>query len=156
LSKAIDIVARTLAGEARGCNILDQLAVLVVIRERVKRPGWWGTDWVSVCLKKYQFSCWLPTDPNYTVVVNPEREIPDIWPRMLNLARFAVEDMTERDRWDLFAEGWAPTHYHDKSIDTPKAWGDVTIVPTKWVSKFVFVQDVKGTPPEKKDNLLRY
>ena len=53
----VDTVARTIAGEARGCGILDMIAVGAVIRERVLRPGWWGSDWISVCRKPSQFSC---------------------------------------------------------------------------------------------------
>jgi len=39
---AIETVAMTLYGEARGQSLLDRLAVGAVIRERVLRPGWWG------------------------------------------------------------------------------------------------------------------
>lgn len=59
-----DIVARTIFGEARGEGYLGQQAVANVIMNRVKLDGWRGHDPRSVCLKSYQFSCWLKSDPN--------------------------------------------------------------------------------------------
>lgn len=61
---AVDVVARTLWGEARGEGAEGMQAVANVIANRVARPGWWGRDWRGVCLAPYQFSCWLPSDPN--------------------------------------------------------------------------------------------
>lgn len=59
---AIETVARTLYGEARGTGLLDRLGVLAVIRERVLRPGWWGRGWEGVCRHPWQFSCWHTHD----------------------------------------------------------------------------------------------
>lgn len=62
--KDIDVVARTVYGEARGEPNLGKTAVAHVILNRVKHGGWWGNTIQRVCLKKYQFSCWLKDDPN--------------------------------------------------------------------------------------------
>lgn len=59
-----DIAARTAWAEARGEGIAGMQAVLNVIAHRSARPGWWGHDFTSVCRAPYQFSCWLPGDPN--------------------------------------------------------------------------------------------
>lgn len=64
----IDIVARTAYGEARGEGSEGLYAVCCVIRNRVRDPGWWGNTWSSVCLKRAQFSCWNPGDPNRAVI----------------------------------------------------------------------------------------
>lgn len=63
----------TLYGEAAGENLLSQVAVGCVIRNRVLadvggdgRPDWWGEDFRGVCLAPNQFSCWWgsETDAN--------------------------------------------------------------------------------------------
>lgn len=61
-----EILARTLWGEARGEGFVGMLAVACVIKNRASKPRWWGTDTRSVCLKPFQFSCWLQNDPNRT------------------------------------------------------------------------------------------
>lgn len=66
----LEILARTIYGEARGEASIGQTAVAWVIRNRSqstrfvpglqKKPG--AVSYV--CLKPYQFSCWLVGDPN--------------------------------------------------------------------------------------------
>lgn len=68
---SIDVLARTLWGEARGEETSGMEAVACVILNRVRvaqsKGGkyWWGSDIISVCQKPYQFSCWNRSDPNY-------------------------------------------------------------------------------------------
>lgn len=67
----IDVLARTIWGEARGESKAGQEAVASVILNRVRAADeqgvtWWGHDIISVCQKRYQFSCWNKDDPNYT------------------------------------------------------------------------------------------
>ena len=76
--KAYDIAARTIYGEARGEGYDGQRAVAWVIRNRVENPKWWGDDLESVCLKKYQFSCWLESDPNREKLQSVSYEDPDL------------------------------------------------------------------------------
>lgn len=59
-----DTLARTLYGEARGEGIPGMQAVASVVLNRAKLGGWWGSDVLGCCMKPYQFSCWLPGDPN--------------------------------------------------------------------------------------------
>ncbi len=67
---ALDTLARTLWGEARGEGEAGMIAVAAVIQNRIDVSTahggrhWWGFDWVSVCRAKSQFSCWNPGDPN--------------------------------------------------------------------------------------------
>lgn len=66
----IDVLARTLWGEARGEGDQGMAAVAAVVLNRVavaeSRAGyWWGNDIISVCQKPYQFSCWNRSDPSY-------------------------------------------------------------------------------------------
>lgn len=71
----LDIVAKTIWGEARSEGYRGMQAVANVIRNRylksqmrVGRVVWWGTSYISICQKKsgntYQFSCWSASDPN--------------------------------------------------------------------------------------------
>ena len=67
----IDIMSRTVYGEARGETWLGKVQVAIVILNRVKadlwndgKPDWWGEGIAEVCLKPHQFTCWTPGDPN--------------------------------------------------------------------------------------------
>lgn len=66
---AVDVLARTIWGEARGQVKEGMEAVASVVLNRVaiarERGGyWWGSDIVQVCQKPFQFSCWNANDPN--------------------------------------------------------------------------------------------
>src|SRR3546814_9989229 len=60
----VDLLARTIWGEARGEPVRGMEAVAAVVMNRVARPGWWGRTVASVCTKAYQFACWNEDDPN--------------------------------------------------------------------------------------------
>jgi len=67
---AVDVLARTLWGEARGEGPAGMEAVACVILNRAaiaqaKCGYWWGNDIITVCQKPYQFSCWNRSDANY-------------------------------------------------------------------------------------------
>lgn len=68
--RQVDIMARTIWGEARNQGLAGQQAVANVIMNRVKKGGWYGATPAEVCKKKYQFSCWLENDPNYKKLIN--------------------------------------------------------------------------------------
>ena len=59
------VLSRTLYGEARGQGQSAIEAVCSIILNRARNPRWWGKSIVDVCLKPYQFSCWLEDDPNH-------------------------------------------------------------------------------------------
>lgn len=66
----IDVLARTMYGEARGEGSAGMEAVANVIVNRVriaeaKGGYWWGGNIIQVCQKPYQFSCWNRSDPNF-------------------------------------------------------------------------------------------
>ncbi len=66
----VDVLARTIYGEARSESQQGMEAVAHVVLNRAKHAQskggkfWWGNDIVSVCQTPYQFSCWNPGDPN--------------------------------------------------------------------------------------------
>ena len=59
------LMALTIFGEARGETRDGKIAVGSVILERVEHRKWDGETIKEVCLMPYQFSCFLPNDPNY-------------------------------------------------------------------------------------------
>lgn len=60
----LDILARTIYGEARGESWAGKVAVAHVALNRVKAQSWWGRDLEEVCRWPWQFSCWNENDPN--------------------------------------------------------------------------------------------
>lgn len=62
--KEIDVLARTIWGEARGEGTRGMQAVANVIMNRVNALSWFGNTIEGVCKKPYQFSCWNANDPN--------------------------------------------------------------------------------------------
>ena len=73
----LDVLARTVYGEARGEGLDGQVAVAWVIVNRTthgQRFG--GPAIVGVCLRPYQFSCWNADDPNLDVIRSASVEQP--------------------------------------------------------------------------------
>jgi spore germination cell wall hydrolase CwlJ-like protein len=108
----LDVVARTIWGEASGEGMEGMAAVANVIANRVARPRWWGKGWVGVCQKKYQFSCWLVGDPvrkKMLTVTTTNMRFRDA----LILARAAIAgELGDRTR--------GADHYYADYIATPK------------------------------------
>lgn len=61
----LEVLAKTIWGEARGESATGQKAVACVIFNRFLSKAWYSArDIAGVCLKKQQFSCWNKDDPN--------------------------------------------------------------------------------------------
>jgi len=117
-SDPVEVLARTLYGEARGETLAGKEAVACVVLNRVARATarggsyWWGRDVVGVCLKPWQFSCWNTNDPNRAKLLAIS-EANRTFRTCLSVAgralAGAVEDKTA-----------GATHYHTRTV-TP-AW----------------------------------
>lgn len=59
------LMGLTIYGEARGESKEGKIAVGSVILERVDHRNWDGKTIHEVCLMPWQFSCFLPEDPNF-------------------------------------------------------------------------------------------
>ena len=152
-----EVVALTLYGEARGCHVLDRLGVLAVIRERYLRPGWWskpGHTWADVCRFPWAFSAWHSHDDahrrNHEAMMRAKEVDKATFEACFSLAEYAINAMKDRDVATIFNASGPddiPTHYHDRSIDTPKAWGEKVkeIVPP-WKSAFRWYVVYEGRP----------
>ena len=88
----IEILARTIYGEARGeyGRVDGGLAALIavgnVIVNRAQHQTWFGRSIRDVCLKPYQFSCWNENDPNREKIVAVTDDSP-IFAQCLDVAR---------------------------------------------------------------------
>lgn len=116
----VDILARTLFGEARGETVRGKEAVACVIINRVNRAKahggyWWGSTVEQVCLKPWQFSCWNENDPNRAKIleVQPGHRVFDT---CLRIARRAVSGCLEDPTRGA-------THYHTKHVTPPWSKG---------------------------------
>jgi spore germination cell wall hydrolase CwlJ-like protein len=68
--KELDIMARTIYGEARGeksDNALKAIAHVILNRTTDKEKKWDSCP-IKVSQQKYQFSCWNRNDPNYKLI----------------------------------------------------------------------------------------
>lgn len=66
----IDVLSRTIYGEARNQSEAGMAAVAWVVLNRAKNPRWWGKDVISVCMCPWQFSCWNAGDPNRAIILH--------------------------------------------------------------------------------------
>lgn len=96
--------------EARGEPSLGKTGVAMSLLNRVRRPGWWGHDVLSVLFKKWQYSSL--TDPNdRQLTVWPKRDDP-AWKECLRIACDALDGILENP-----VPG--ADSYHDTSIAPP-------------------------------------
>jgi len=119
--EAIDTLARTLWGEARGEGVAGMEAVAAVIVNRSRAPGWWGRTITGVCLKPMQFSCWNQTDPNREKLLSVG-PIDNAFAAALKIATAAVDG-------DLVDQTGGATNYH--TIEAPRG---VVGWPPKWAA----------------------
>ncbi len=115
---AIDTLARTIWGEARGETVRGQEAVAAVVMNRVRRAEerggyWWGDTVETVCRKPWQFSCWNENDPNRIKILSVTGDDP-VFAACLRIARRAVRRV-------LKDPTRGATHYHAKGLLPPWA-----------------------------------
>lgn len=113
-AKVLDIYARTIYGEARGESWTGKLAVAWTIRNRADRPNWWGKTITEVCLKPWQYSCWLHDDPNSAIlraVTLEDAKFRECLAAACLVYNKAMGDPTS-----------GATHYYALSMDKPPKW----------------------------------
>lgn len=120
LRRASDIVlgAFVVWREARGEPRVAKLGVAHAIMNRVRAPGWWGSDVPTVIGKALQFSSL--TDPHDRQLTKYPRWDP-AWQECLEVMEAAY------DRQEDHPAPGADT-YHDLSIETPTSWGNPPLV----------------------------
>lgn len=68
----IELLAKTVYGEARGVSFEGKIAVAHVVINRARKAGWWTRNEDAIpddtiaaaCIDPKQFSCWNDGDPN--------------------------------------------------------------------------------------------
>ena len=134
--KAIDILARTLFGEARGEPIEGIMGVAAVIANRThaQRPNW-GLTVEEVCKKPKQFSCWnTPVRPadekNLKALLEVGPETP-VFTQCVNIARKTLNG-------DLVDPTGGANHYFNPAAAQPDF--AVGQVPTAVIGHHVFLR----------------
>ncbi len=133
----IDVMARTLWGEARseGTHGLEAVACVILNRVKIaKKLGgyWWGNDIVQVCHKPFQFSCWLKSDPQYSRVVSVN-EKDKYFATCKRIARRAVLGLLEDPTHGA-------SHYHADYVDP--SWANKSKV-TVIIGRHIFYKLVE-------------
>jgi hypothetical protein len=100
------LLAILLYGEARGEPVEGQIAVANVVRNRVRKPSWWGSNWQEVILKATkvkdkwyaEFSCFNEDDPNCQKLLSIVRDptnLPKIMRQLSWIAEGIIGDLIE-------------------------------------------------------------
>ncbi len=136
----VDVLSRTLWGEARGEGNAGMEAVASVILNRVRvamdRGGtyWWGNNIISVCQKPYQFSCWNRSDPNYKRLQSVTEKTDLYYATAVRIARRAVAGT-------LPDSTGGATHYHADNITPEWSLGQS---PTAKIGHHIFYRLIEG------------
>jgi spore germination cell wall hydrolase CwlJ-like protein len=140
-SHDIDILARTIYGEARGeyASLEGGMASLIaignVVMNRVKAQSWYGKTIQEVCRKPWQFSCWNEDDPNRKVLMQGEIVDP-----VFTFCR-KVATKVALEEWPDLTKG--SDHYHANSMLIIPKWAKGQ-KPKIRMAKHVFYQLIKG------------
>jgi spore germination cell wall hydrolase CwlJ-like protein len=108
LTDPVEVLARTLYGEARGEPKQGIEAVANVILNRVMSNRYPNTV-AKVCLQRLQFSCWNDDDPNRKIIAKLMPGQDEIFDMILKIAASAVLG-------GLPAVVIGVLHYHAKQI----------------------------------------
>lgn len=118
----VDVLARTIWGEARGesragreavaCVVMNRARIALAHWRRKRSRYWWGKTPSEICRKHAQFSCWLQSDPNRTRMLAVTAEDP-VFAECLEIARQAIAgELPDRTN--------GATHYINARLASPK------------------------------------
>ena len=110
----VDVLARTIYGEARGELREGRFAVAFSVLNRLKAGSWYGDTAKEVCQKPWQYSVWNKNDPNLEVIQSVDESDP-LFKESLKIARKVLR----QEAWD-FTHG--STHYYAKSLENVPDW----------------------------------
>ena len=136
----IDILARTIYGEARGeyggsGGMASLISVGNVVMNRVKAQCWYGKSIQEVCQKPWQFSCWNEGDPNRAVITHAVIDDP-----IFSLCQEVAINIS-REQWPDLTKG--SDHYHASTMPIFPRWAREKN-PRVCVGKHLFYQLRKG------------
>jgi spore germination cell wall hydrolase CwlJ-like protein len=117
----VDLLTRTVYGEARGESEEGQAAVAWVIRNRAAAGrDYMGKTIKEVCLKPQQFSCWDSQDPNRNVLLTLDTN-----DSLYKKIRKVVEQVLNGTRPD---NTYGSLHYHANYIKPSWTNGKTPVV----------------------------
>jgi N-acetylmuramoyl-L-alanine amidase len=133
----LDVMARTVWGEARGEGVIGMQGIAHTIINRVitaqkKKQYWWGNTIIEVCQKPFQFSCWNKDDPNYQQLIAIRESDPIFMLAKQTSSRVIlgfVPDVTN-----------GADHYHARNILPHWARGQI---PVARIGRHIFYKLVK-------------
>src|SRR4051794_25973639 len=132
----IDVLARTIYGEARGEGEEGMKAVASVVMNRVAladRHKHFGDGSVaSACKAHMQFDCWMASDPNLHKIEAVTQDDP--------VFAAAVQIATDAVNGDLDDNTGGATYYYARGIPTP-AWA-VGKTPCATIGHHFFFKDI--------------
>lgn len=120
------IMAKTLYGEARGeykrFGIAAFIGVANVIMNRLFKQTWYGQSVDEICMKKGQFSCWNPKDPNRQLLDSDLSHL-----ELFKKALFVCECVLSKN-WPDLTNG--ADHYHvvGKTVSWSKAMTETVVI----------------------------
>lgn len=129
----VDIMARTIMGEARGESEEGKIAVGWVIKNRVNAGKWFSGDVYEVCRKPYQFSCWNQGDPSRVVILAARTGDP-VFDECIDVARRVLSGSVPDPTG-------VATHYYANYISKP-AWADSPAIFTVKIGVHLFYKNV--------------
>lgn len=137
IERDVDILARTIYGEARGELARGKEAVAAVIMNRLRRGRerqgyWWGDSVETVCTKPWQFSCWNSGDPNREKILAAGADS-RVFQACLRVARRALAGK-------LADPTGGATHYHTRAVRPPWARAKT---PSAEIGEHQFYNDIE-------------
>lgn len=136
----VEVLAKTIYGEARGESVTGMEAIASVVLNRVlfakkkrEQKYWWGNNIIDVCTKKWQFSCWNVGDANYELLKKVS-ETDKQFEICKRISMRAVSGLL-KDRT------YMATHYHTKNINPNWAIGKL---PSAKIGNHIFYNDIEG------------
>lgn len=136
MSRDVDVLTRTIYGEARGEKLVGMEAIASVVLNRLriskKKKYWWGNSIEEICLKEKQFSCWNKNDVNFHIInrVTDDNPIFCVCKRIsMRAVAGLLEDNTN-----------GATHYHTKK--TRPFWANGKI-PCADIGNHFFYNDIE-------------
>lgn len=143
-AQEIDVLARTIWGEARGEALLGQIAVAWIVLNRARadiradgKPDWWGEGIVGVACTPWQFSCWNANDPN----------LPKLRAVGFDDAAFRMAYAVAVCTSDLAWRGWQPANANDTASNgamLAASFLDPTDGAVAYMAEWLF----KSNPPD--------
>lgn len=118
-TSAVDVLARTMWGEARGEMEAGMAAVAHVVLNRRDARRWWGATVEAVCHKPFQFSCWNEGDANRGRLLAVSRADASFAAALRIAAQLVALAPAERARLDTTNHA---THYHARGLSPLPNW----------------------------------